>query len=131
MRARISLTLFIFEKFRVQAPNDVLDTVAAFCHSKITYSLLLYQRKLDLRLQKRRNAVARIKSTPEYTNAQHHDPSERPTTPIPSLSFSKREWEKVAMEWRQALKDMPPAAAFSSSSSDCTTSIECSSVSDI
>ena len=83
------------------------------------------------RLQKRRKAVAEIKLTPEYTNALQHDPSERPTTPIPSLSFSKRGWEKVAMDWRQALKDMPPAAAFSSSSSDCTTSIECSSVSDI
>ena len=82
------------------------------------------------RLQKRRKAVAEIKLTPEYTNALQHDPSERPTTPIPSLSFSKRGWERVVMEWRQALKDMPPAAAFSSSSS-CTTSTECSSVSDI
>ena len=88
------------------------------------------------RLQKRREAVSTIKSTPEYDNAQL-SPS-RPTTPIPSLRFSKREWERCVMDWRQALKDMPPAAApaiappstSSSSPSDCTTSIECSSDSD-
>ena len=76
------------------------------------------------RMRKRRAAVAQIKLTPCYIATQQNDPSERPTTPIPSLLFSKRQWERHIMDWRIALK----WAAVSSSSSDCTTSIECSSV---